>query len=130
MPLVSSQSELTSIHSSSTQLKVLRALNFLTLLSSFSSNVYSTVFSHPNVGEISNKHPTYFTPSLIFVGIFWFILYILQFGFAFYAQFSNIYIVQDVVENGVGWWFSLSNLFICGWLFFWVSYRFYKVERK
>ncbi|RIA84874.1 hypothetical protein C1645_879686 [Glomus cerebriforme] len=124
MPPVSSHFDLTSIHPSSIQLKVLRTFNVLTILLSFFSNSYSIAFSHPNIGEISDKHPTYFTPSLTFVGIFWFILYCLQFGFAFFAQFSNIHIVQDVVENGVSWWFSLSNLFLCGWLFFWMRENF------
>ncbi|GBB99697.1 hypothetical protein RclHR1_00360046 [Rhizophagus clarus] len=124
MPPVSSNSELTSVHSPSKKLNVLRVFNVLTILLTFFSTSYSIVFPRPNIGEISNNNPTYFTPSLIFVGIFWFILYILQFGFAFYAQFSNIHIVQDVVEKGVGWWFSLSNLLTCGWLFFWMRESF------
>jgi hypothetical protein len=127
MPPVSSNFELTSVHSSSNKLKALRVFNVLTILLTFFSNSYSLIFSRPNVGEISDNNPTYFTPSLTFIGIFWFILYILQFGFAFYAQFSNIHIVQEVVENGVSWWFSLSNLFMCGWLFFWVNYAFYEI---
>src|SRR5437016_1887364 len=94
-------SRLTSVHSPSNQLKVLRVFNVLTILLAFFSNSYSTIISRPNIGEISHKNPTYFTPSLTFVGIFWFILYILQLGFAFYAQFSTVHIVQDAVENGI-----------------------------
>ncbi|CAB4423460.1 unnamed protein product [Rhizophagus irregularis] len=96
MPPVPSNIELTSVHPPSNKLKVLRVFNVLTILLNFFSNSYSMVFSRPNVGEISNKNPTYFTPSLIF----------------------------SVVENGVSWWFSLSNLFLCGWLFFWIRENF------
>src|SRR4051812_24802434 len=124
MPLISlPTSPLTSIRSPSMKLKILRALNILTILLAFFSNTYFAVFPRPSSGDISDKHPTYFTPSTIFVGIFWVVLYFLQFGFAFYAQFNNTRIVQDVVENVVSLLFPLSNLFVCGWLYFWVSYR-------
>src|SRR5947207_7407575 len=114
---------LISILSPSTKLKILRIFNILTILLVFFSNAYFAIFSRPSSGDISDKHSTYFTPSLAFVGIFWVILYVLQFGFAFYAQFNNSRVVQETVENDVNWLFSLSNLFMCGWLYFWVSYH-------
>src|SRR6266542_3250773 len=119
---LTSNSELTSTLPPSIKLKILRTFNLLSFLLVFFSNSYFMVFSGSS-GEINHKYPTYFTPSLTFVGIFWFILHILQLGFAFVAQFSNLRIVQDVVENAVSWWFTFSNLFLCGQLFFLVSYR-------
>lgn len=114
-------SSLRSIHAPSTKLKIFRTFNVITLLSFFSLVVYSVVTSNPSSIEICDKYPTYFTPSIIFVGIFWSILFFLQFGFAFYAQFNDTRIVQEIVGNFVSRWFYLSNLFMCGWLFFWVS---------
>ncbi|GBB83276.1 hypothetical protein RclHR1_01000032 [Rhizophagus clarus] len=116
-------SSLRSIHAPSTKLKIFRTFNVITLLAFFSLNVYSLVIS-PSSIDICNKYPTYFTPSLIFVGIFWSILFFLQFSFTFYAQFNDVRIVQEVVGNFVSRWFYVSNLFMCGWLFFWMRESF------
>jgi len=117
-------SSLMSIRPPSNKLIILRILNILTFLLILFSSVYFEVFSHPSSGDISNKYPTYFTPSLTFVEIFWSILFFLQSGFAFYSQFKELNLIQDVVKTILNLWLSLSNLFVCGWLFFWVSLRF------
>lgn len=114
-------SSLRSLRSPTNKLKTLRVLNILTFLTFLSSSFYSIVLSQPSSIDICDKYPTYFTPSLTFIGIFWSILFSLQFGFVVYAQFNDFHLVQRVVENYVDWLFSLSNLFMCGWLFFWVS---------
>jgi hypothetical protein len=116
-------SSLRSIRSPSNTLVTLRTLNILTLLTIFSYSVYSTLISQPSSIDIYNKYPTYLTASLTFVEIFWSILFFLQFGFAAYAQFNDLHIVQQVVENFVNRWFFLSNLFMCGWLYFWVRHK-------
>ncbi|RIA92316.1 hypothetical protein C1645_765535 [Glomus cerebriforme] len=127
MPTVqdpSLQTPLISTHNPTNKLNLYRIFNVFTVLTFFFSNAYSIVFARPSIVDISDKYPTYFTPSLIFIGIFWFILYILQFGFVFYAQLNDLHIVQEVVEGVVGWWFSIINLFMCGWLFFWLRENF------
>src|SRR5581483_7980695 len=105
----------------SKKLKIIRALNIITIILVFSAHSYAAY----SIAIDSSYEPhTYLTPSLIFLGILLSVLYILQFGYAFYGQFYNkTRIVQNIVEKVIGYLFVLSNLFMLGWLIFWVSYK-------
>ncbi|CAI2162944.1 13827_t:CDS:2 [Funneliformis geosporum] len=118
--------ELTT-RSPSIKLKTLRAFNLLSILLASFLNTYFIVFSHSSK-EIYDDYPTFFTPSATFVGIFWITLQILQIVFAVFAQLSNIQFVQEIVENAVSWWFTFSNLFLCGQLYFLIRKFFILAE--
>ncbi|SRR6266498_1382623 len=119
MPQLLYSYEDTEIREASTSLKTLRVVNILSLIAGFSSSVYAYILD-PRVGEINDKYNNIFSPSFILVAILWPIIYSLRFGFAFYTQFSNVAIVQEVVSEGIGWLFILANLFMLCWLWFWV----------
>ncbi|PKK62882.1 hypothetical protein RhiirC2_855386 [Rhizophagus irregularis] len=117
-------SSLRSLRSPTHKLKILRTLNILTFLTFVSSSVYSIVLAKPSSIDICDKYPTYFTPSLTFIGVFWSILFFLQFCFVSSVQFNDFNFIQSIVEKYVDWLFSFSNLFMCGWLFFWLRENF------
>ncbi|CAG8436927.1 12372_t:CDS:2 [Funneliformis mosseae] len=116
-----------TIHSPSITLKTLRTFNLISILLVSYLNTDFLIFSHSS-NDIYDDYPTYFTPSLTSVGIFWVILHILQIVFAVFVQFSNVHIVQNVVENTVSWWFTLSNLFLFGQLCFLMRKSFIPAE--
>src|ERR1043165_6100910 len=105
----------------STSLKTLRVFNILSFIASFTASIYA----FPRAEEINHKH-NIFSPSLVLIAILWPIIYLLRFGFVFYVQFSEIAIVQDIVTESIGLLFTLSNLFMLGWLWFWVSMHLFK----
>ncbi|CAG8791303.1 4949_t:CDS:2, partial [Acaulospora morrowiae] len=113
--------------STSTKKNFIRVGNVLSLLLLFVANAVSLNW-HPSLIDIYYKHLTYLSPSLIFVGIFVLVLYVLLFGFVFYVQFSNAFIIQRVVTSTVGCLLIVSNLLICGWLFSLTSEEFYLSE--
>ncbi|KAG9286692.1 hypothetical protein G9A89_012242 [Geosiphon pyriformis] len=108
---------------SSLKLKILRVANVVSLLIAIGANV-AALFAHPNMVDISNSHPTYFTPPNLFVGIFWLLLLPLLLGFVFYVQFIDSNIVQALVSQTISWYFVVSNLFFAGWAWFWLREEF------
>ncbi|CAG8749659.1 18784_t:CDS:2, partial [Gigaspora rosea] len=95
------------------KLQIIQVLNIITIIQVFFAHAYSEAYS-------SKEGYTYLTISTNFEVIFWFVLYVLQFGYAFHRQFYNYTrIVHDIVENVIGYLFALNNLFMFGWLLFW-----------
>ncbi|CAG8821369.1 27893_t:CDS:1, partial [Dentiscutata erythropus] len=97
------------IFSSPLKLEIIRVINIITIILVFSAHAYSAVYS-------SKERYTYLTLSPNFEAIFWFALYIFQFGYALYAQFYNTRLIHDIVENVIGYLFAFNNLFMFGWL--------------
>ncbi|RIB30098.1 hypothetical protein C2G38_647649 [Gigaspora rosea] len=97
------------------KLQIIQVLNIITIIQVFFAHAYSEAYS-------SKEGYTYLTISTNFEVIFWFVLYVLQFGYAFHRQFYNYTrIVHDIVENVIGYLFALNNLFMFGWLLFWMT---------
>ncbi|CAI2181171.1 8435_t:CDS:2 [Funneliformis geosporum] len=111
----------TEIREASTSLKTLRVVNILSLIASFISSIYAYIL---DPREIDHKYNNIFSPSIVLILILWPLMYFLRFGFVFYTQFSNVAIVQEVVNESVGWLFTLANLFMLGWLWFWLQLNF------
>ncbi|KAF0467610.1 membrane protein [Gigaspora margarita] len=97
------------------KLQIIQILNIITIIQVFFTHAYSEAYS-------SKEGHTYLTISTNFAAIFWFVLYILQFGYAFQLQFYNYTrSVHDIVENVIGYLFALNNLFMFGWLLSWMT---------
>ncbi|CAG8492318.1 8854_t:CDS:2 [Funneliformis mosseae] len=96
MPQILYSYEDTEIREASTSLKTLRVVNILSLIASFTSSVYAYIL---DPREIDHKYNNIFFP-------------------------SNVAIVQEVVNESVGWLFTLANLFMLGWFWFWLQLNF------
>ncbi|CAG8568301.1 10785_t:CDS:2 [Cetraspora pellucida] len=107
----------------SSKLKLLRVANLLSFLFVFIANVIALT-RDPSSADIHKKHMTYFSPSLIFVGIFWILLSALFFIFVVWVQFSDYSNMKRLVTQGIGGLFVLSNILEIGWLVFWMLEQF------
>jgi len=107
----------------STSLKTLRIANIFSFIANFVGCTYFFILN-PRAKEIIHEYNNIFSPSLILLAILWPIIYLLRFGFVFYIQFSKVSIIQDVVNESIGWLFTLTNLFTLGWLWFLLKMNF------
>jgi hypothetical protein len=70
----------------------------------------------------SHAHPTPYTLSHVFVGIYWIVLFILQAGYVWHLFSKNE--VYQVSAANVGSHFILSNLFFFAYIMLWVRSEF------
>ncbi|KAN0061119.1 hypothetical protein ACQY0O_006854 [Thecaphora frezii] len=75
---------------------------------------------HPNLGQVSRRHPTYLTVSEPFVLLYWAVLYLLQIGFAVFLLLSRTPETKKAIVHGVGTRLALANYMLVLWAIFWV----------
>ena len=110
--------------------RALQISNVVSFLLATSANIWGLTRSPNNIVDIFDQNPTFLTPAKIFVGIFWAIWFLSFVTFVFYAQWIEEVTITEIVEKGVGWLFVMSNVFLCGWVWFWVSRGKKKVARE
>jgi len=74
----------------------------------------------------SNAHLTPFTPSHVFVGIYWIVLFIIQIGYVWHLFSRNTVLVTSAAS--VGSHFILFNLLHFAWVMLWTRSHFFWSE--
>ncbi|KAA8911421.1 hypothetical protein FN846DRAFT_441077 [Sphaerosporella brunnea] len=102
-----------------------RALTLLSFLLQFITSIYYTsnaphdgAFPHYTIFGMSNHHVTPFTPSHVFVAIYWIALWFLQVGYIWHLFRSDETAVSSAAS--VGSHFILFNLLHFAWIMLWV----------
>ena len=102
--------------------KGLQIANGLALGSTIFINYLSNtgLMNNTTIGEISGGLRTLFTPASYAFAI-WGLIYLMLLGFAIYQGRSLVVKVRDddFVMN-IGWWFVLSCIANCAWVFSWI----------
>lgn len=102
--------------------KQLQVANGIALVSTVIINYLSNtgLFNNTTIGAVSDGYKSIFTPAGYTFAI-WGLIYILLLVFVIYQGRSLFVTVKEnkVVEN-TGWWFVLSCVFNCLWVFAWI----------
>ncbi len=102
--------------------KGLQIANGMALGSTIFINYLSNtgLMNNTTIGEISGGLRTLFTPASYAFAI-WGLIYLMLLGFAIYQGRSLVVKVRDddFVMN-IGWWFVLSCIANCAWVFSWI----------
>ncbi|WP_431136403.1 tryptophan-rich sensory protein [Psychroserpens mesophilus] len=102
--------------------KVLQIANGLALGSTVFVNYLSNtgMMNDTTIGEVSGGLRTLFTPAGYAFAI-WGLIYIMLLGFAIYQGRSLVMNVRDdEFVTKTGWWFVLSCIANCAWVFSWI----------
>ncbi|RUS12492.1 hypothetical protein BC937DRAFT_87746, partial [Endogone sp. FLAS-F59071] len=95
----------------------LHAINIISLISFFFTNVViGSSYAKPTLSDISDQHPTFFTPATWVVGLYWGIELLLLSGFLGVQYGDDL---AELVAEGVGLWFATANFLISVWVYFW-----------
>ncbi|MEL6812841.1 MAG: tryptophan-rich sensory protein [Bacteroidota bacterium] len=102
--------------------KTLQIANGIALVSTVFINYLSNtgLMNNTTIGEVSGGLRSLFTPAGYAFAI-WGLIYILLFGFALY-QGRSLFVKgkKDSFVLDVGWWFVISCIANCAWIFAWI----------
>ncbi|GAC96162.1 hypothetical protein PHSY_003742 [Pseudozyma hubeiensis SY62] len=78
---------------------------------------------HPNLQQVSRRHPTYLSVQDSFVLFYWAVLYVLLIGFSVFLLLSRTPETKKALAHGVGTRLSLANYMMVLWAIFWILDR-------
>ncbi|KAK9711337.1 hypothetical protein K7432_007903 [Basidiobolus ranarum] len=95
----------------------LKVANLIVYFYFLSDNIYAVVGPENGNGPYSldGKHPTYITPAPFAFAVYG-LTHFLLLGYVIYQWFDS---ADEVVKDGVGWWFASSAILHSLWLHLW-----------